>query len=251
MIGTAAGLATCEKIPFAASFAAFVTGRCYDQIRASVAYPKLNVKICGTHSGITVGEDGATHQMTEDISLMRVLPNMTVICPSDDISTQKLTKEISEYEGPVYFRLSRMKTPVIYDESEEFKIGKSKQIGDGTDATIFATGDLVPEAIKAQEVLKEEGIEIRVVDMYSLKPLDREMIIKCAEETKILLSVEDHNIIGGLGSAIAEVLCDEKPKELIRIGINDSFGRSGTPEQLMKYFKVDAEAIVEKIKELL
>lgn len=251
MIGTAAGLATCNKISFAASFSAFATGRCYDQIRASIAYPKLNVKICGTHSGITVGEDGATHQMLEDISLMRTLPNMTVLCPSDDVSTKKLVKEIAEFNGPVYLRLSRMKTPIIYEEKEEFKIGKSKQIGNGKDVTIFATGDVVAEAIKAQEYLKTKGIEVRVVDIYSIKPIDKENILKCAKETNLLISIEDHNRIGGLGSAIAEILCDECPKKLVRMGINDSFGKSGTPEQLMKHFKIDEDAIVEKIQELV
>lgn len=249
MIGTSAGLASCEKIPFAVSFSAFATGRCYDQIRASIAYPKLNVKICGTHSGVTVGEDGATHQMLEDISLMRTLPNMTVLCPSDDVSTRKIVKEISVYEGPVYLRLSRMKTPTIYDEKEDFVIGKSKQIGNGKDITVFATGDVVSEAIKAQKYLRTKGIEIRVVDMYSIKPIDKEMVLKCAKETEKLISIEDHNIIGGLGSAIAEVLCDECPKKLIRMGIKDTFGKSGTAEQLMRHFEIDEDAIVEKVKE--
>ena len=247
MIGTAAGLAASGKIPFAASFASFATGRCYDQIRASVAYPNLNVKICGTHSGITVGEDGATHQMLEDISLMRTLPNMTVICPSDDTSTKKLVNEISKYNGPTYLRLSRAKTPVIYSENEIFEIGKGKQIGEGKDATIFATGDVVTEALKAKEILNGKGIYVRVVDMYSIKPIDKDLILKCAEETKMLVSVEDHNIIGGLGSAIAETLCDEHPTKLIRMGVKDTFGKSGKPEELLKFFKIDAESIVEEV----
>ncbi|MBR3325394.1 MAG: transketolase family protein [Clostridia bacterium] len=248
MIGTAAGLATCGKIPFAATFAAFATGRCYDQIRVSIAYPKLNVKICGTHSGVTVGEDGATHQMIEDISLMRTLPNMTVLSPSDDIQTKQLVKQIAEYKGPVYLRLGRIKTPVIYDEDEKFEIGKSKQFGDGKDATVFATGDVVVEALKAQQLLKEDGIDIRVIDMYSIKPIDREIIIKSAKETKQLLSIEDHNIIGGLGSAIAEVLCDEYPSNLIRLGIKDKFGKSGKPEALLKYYNIDSRAIIEALE---
>lgn len=249
MIGTSAGLATCGKIPFASTFSAFATGRCYDQIRTSIAYPKLNVKICGTHSGITVGEDGATHQMLEDISLMRSLPNMTVISPSDDISTKALVKEIAKYEGPVYMRLSRMNTPVIYKEDEKFEIGKGKQIGNGKDATIFATGDVVAECIKAQEILKNENINVRVVDIYSIKPIDEELILRCANETGILISVEDHNIIGGLGTAIADVLCEQYPKKLIKIGVPDCFGRSGRPSDLMKYFGIDANSIVERIKE--
>lgn len=249
MIGTSAGLATCGKIPFAATFSAFATGRCYDQIRTSIAYPKLNVKICGTHSGITVGEDGATHQMLEDISLMRSLPNMVVISPSDDISTKSLVKEIAKYEGPVYLRLSRMNTPVIYKEDEKFEIGKGRQIGNGKDATIFATGDVVSECIKAQEMLKNDNINIRIVDMYSIKPIDEELILKCANETEMLFSVEDHNIIGGLGTAIADVLCEKYPKKLVKIGIPDCFGKSGRPSDLMKYFNLDAESIVEKVKE--
>lgn len=248
MIGTAAGLATCGKVPFAATFAAFATGRVYDQIRNSIAYPNLNVKIVGTHSGITVGEDGATHQMLEDINLMRGLPNMTVVSPSDDVSTKKLVKEIAKIDGPVYLRVSRMKTPTIYTDDTEFKIGKGIEIGEGTDGTVFATGDILAEVLKAQELLKDDEIDIRVVDMYSIKPIDRELIVKCAKETGILFSVEDHNIIGGLGSAVAEVLCDECPKKLHRIGINDTFGKSGTEKDLLKYYKLDAESIYEFIK---
>jgi transketolase len=248
MIGTAAGLATCGKIPFAATFAAFATGRVYDQIRNSIAYPNLNVKIVGTHSGITVGEDGATHQMLEDINLMRGLPNMTVISPSDDVSTKKLVKEIAKINGPVYLRVSRMKTPTIYTDDTEFKIGKGVEIGEGTDGTIFATGDILSEVLKAQELLKDDDIDIRVVDMYSIKPIDRDLIVKCAKETGILFSVEDHNVIGGLGSAVAEVLCDECPKKLHRIGISDTFGKSGTEKDLLKYYKLDAESIYEFVK---
>jgi transketolase len=248
MIGTAAGLATCGKVPFAATFAAFATGRVYDQIRNSIAYPNLNVKIVGTHSGITVGEDGATHQMLEDINLMRGLPNMTVVSPSDDVSTKKLVKEIAKIDGPVYLRVSRMKTPTIYTDDTEFKIGKGIEIGEGTDGTVFATGDILAEVLKAQELLKDDEIDIRVVDMYSIKPIDRELIVKCAKETGILFSVEDHNVIGGLGSAVAEVLCDECPKKLHRIGINDTFGKSGTEKDLLKYYKLDAESIYEFIK---
>ena len=250
MIGTAAGLSTDGKIPFVSSFASFITGRCYDQIRCSVAYPKLNVKIVGTHSGITVGEDGATHQMLEDISLMRTLPNMTVLCPSDDISCKKLVNKITDFDGPVYMRVSRYKTPIIYDVEDEFEIGKGYQIGEGCDATIFATGDVVSECLEAQDTLKEMGINVRVCDMYSIKPIDENLIVKCAKETKMLISVEDHNIIGGLGSAISEVLTSNYPKKLTRIGINDIFGRSGKAEDLLRYFKLDHESIVEKILEI-
>ena len=241
MISTAAGMATCGKIPYASTFAVFAAGRAYDQIRNSVCYPKLNVKICATHAGITVGEDGATHQMIEDISLMRTLPNMIVISTSDDAQTKWAVKEISKINRPVYLRLSRLATPVIYDENQKFEIGKAVQIGDGTDATIFATGVTVSEAIKAQGILKEKGINVRVIDVHTIKPIDKEMIVKCAKETKKLISIEDHNIIGGLGSAISEVLTDECPTKLIRLGIKDTFGKSGKATELMKYFGITAE----------
>ena len=244
MISTAAGMATCGKIPYASTFAVFAAGRAYDQIRNSVCYPKLNVKICATHAGITVGEDGATHQMIEDISLMRTLPNMTVISTSDDIQTKWAVKEISKINGPVYLRLSRLATPVIYDENQKFEIGKAVQIGEGTDATIFATGVTVSEALKAQEELKIKGIDVRVVDIHTIKPIDRDIIVKCAKETKRLISIEDHNIIGGLGSAISEVLTDEYPVKLTRLGINDTFGKSGKATELMKYFGITDEDLV-------
>ena len=249
MMATAAGLATCGKIPYASSFAVFAAGRAYDQIRNSICYPKLNVKICATHAGITVGEDGATHQMLEDISMMRTLPNMTVISPSDDTQTRWVVEEISKIQGPVYVRLCRLSTPVVYDNTQKFEIGKAIQIGEGTDATIFATGVTVSEAIKAKEQLDAEGINVRVIDMHTIKPIDKDMIIKCAKETKRLISVEDHNIIGGLGSAISEVLTENCPCKLERMGINDCFGKSGKAEELIKYYKIGYEAIIEKVKD--
>ena len=247
MISTAAGMSTCGKIPYASTFAVFAAGRAYDQIRNSVCYPKLNVKICATHAGVTVGEDGATHQMIEDISLMRTLPNMTVLSTSDDVQTKWAVKEISKINGPVYLRLSRLATPIIYGENQKFEIGKAVQIGEGTDATIFATGVTVSEAIKAQEILENKGIKVRVVDIHTVKPIDKDMIIKCAKETKKLISVEDHNVIGGLGSAISEVLTEEYPVKLLRMGINDTFGKSGKATELMQYFGITAENIVEKV----
>lgn len=247
MIGTAAGLASAGKIPFASSFAAFVTGRVYDQIRASIAYPKLNVKICGTHAGITVGEDGATHQMIEDINLMRGLPNMLVMSTSDDIQTKWAVKEISKYKGPVYLRLSRYKVEDIYDEKAKFEIGKAIQIGDGTDASIIATGITVNEAIKAKEELKEKGINVRVIDVHTIKPIDKDMIIKCAKETERIITVEDHNVIGGLGSSVCEVLAENYPKKVTRMGIEDTFGRSGKAEDLIKYYGIDKDSIIEEI----
>ncbi len=247
LMGVAAGLSTFGKIPYASTFAVFAAGRSYEQIRNSIAYPKLNVKICATHAGITVGEDGATHQMLEDLSLMRSLPNMTVLCTSDDVQTRWAVRAISEFEGPVYLRLCRMATPVIYPKNEQFEIGKGVQIGDGTDASIIATGVVVSEAIKAMEELKKQGINVRVIDMHTIKPIDRELIIKCAKETKKIITVEDHSIIGGLGSSVCEVLSDELPTKVIRMGINDVFGRSGNAEELIRYYKIDSTAIVNKV----
>ena len=248
MMSTAAGMSTMEKIPYASTFAVFAAGRAYDQIRNSICYPKLNVKICATHAGITVGEDGATHQMLEDISMMRTLPNMTVISTSDDIQTKWAVKEISKIQGPVYLRLSRLATPVIYDENEKFEIGKGKQFGNGTDATVIATGVTVIEALKAKEELAKEGINIRVVDIHTIKPIDKEIIIKSAKETNKIITIEDHNIIGGLGTAVCEVLSEEYPKKVVRMGIKDEFGTSGKAEELMKYFKITSKDIVEEIK---
>ena len=249
MMGTAAGFATCEKIPFASTFAVFATGRAYDQIRNSICYPNLNVKICATHAGITVGEDGATHQMLEDISLMRSIPNMKVFCPSDDIQTKWLIKEISNINGPCYVRLCRLATPVIYDEKQEFEIGKMVKFGDGTDATIFATGVTVSEALQAKDELKKHGIDVRVIDVCSIKPIYEEMIINCAKQTKRLISVEDHSIIGGIGSAISDVLVSKYPAKLEKMGIMDCFGKSGNANELLKYFKIDKDAIVNKVLE--
>lgn len=248
MMSTAAGMSTMGKIPYASTFAVFAAGRAYDQIRNSICYPKLNVKICATHAGITVGEDGATHQMLEDISMMRTLPNMTVISTSDDTQTKWAVKEISKIQGPVYLRLSRLATPVIYDENEKFEIGKGKQFGNGTDATVIATGVTVIEALKAKEELAKEGIDIRVVDMHTIKPIDKEIIIKSAKETNKIITIEDHNIIGGLGTAVCEVLSEEYPKKVVRMGIKDEFGTSGKAEELMKHFKITSKYIVEEIK---
>ena len=248
MISTAAGLATFGKTVFASSFAMFACGRSYDQIRNSVAHPKLNVKICASHAGITVGEDGATHQMLEDLGMMRGLPNMTVMCTSDDRETKWAVEEISKMDGPVYLRLCRLNTPQIYGEEQAFEIGKGVQIGDGTDATVFATGVVVPEAIKAKEELEKQGINIRVVDIHTIKPIDKELIIKCAKETKKLVSIEDHNIIGGLGSAISEVLTEEYPAKLIRMGMKDRFGKSGPAKELLRYFGLTSEDIIAVVK---
>ena len=246
MMGVASGLASCGKIPYASTFAAFAAGRSYDQIRCSIAYPKLNVKICATHSGVTVGEDGATHQMLEDISLMRTMPNMIVMSVCDDVETKWAVKEISKIEGPVYLRLARLKTENVYEKSQKFEIGKGIQIGSGTDGTVFATGVCVSQALTAQKILEEKGINIRVVDIHTIKPIDRELIVKSAKETKKLISIEDHSIIGGLGSAIAEVLTEEYPAKLTRLGVHDTFGKSGKAEKLMEYFRITAKEIIEQ-----
>lgn len=249
MLSTAAGMSTFGKIPYVSTFAVFAAGRAYDQVRNSICYPKLNVKICATHAGITVGEDGATHQMIEDLGMMRGLPNMTVLSTSDDIQTKWAVEEISKIDGPVYLRLCRLATPVIYEENQKFEIGKAIQSGEGEDATIFATGVTVAESLKAKEELEKEGINIRVVDVHTIKPIDKEMIIKCAKETKKLISVEDHNVIGGLGTAIADVLAESYPTKLIKIGINDTFGKSGKAEELLKYYGLTADNIINLVKE--
>ena len=248
MIGTAAGMATCGKIPFASTFAVFATGRAYDQIRNSVCYPNLNVKICGSHSGITVGEDGATHQMLEDINITKALPNMKVYCPSDDTQTKWIVNKVAKEEGPCYIRTCRLATNVIYDDDSSFDDNKMVVHGDGTDATIFATGVTVAESLKAQEELAKNGINVRVVDCFCLKPIDEETIIKCAKETKRLISVEDHNIIGGLGSIIADCLTAKCPTTLTKMGINDTFGESGKATALMEKYKIDSKAIFEEVK---
>lgn len=250
MMSTAAGMSTFGKIPYVSTFAVFAAGRAYDQIRNSICYPKLNVKICATHAGITVGEDGATHQMLEDLGMMRGLPNMTVLCTSDDTQTKWAVEEISKINGPVYLRLCRLGTPVIYDETQKFEIGKAVQIGEGTDATIFATGVTVAESLKAKEELAKEEINVRVVDVHTIKPIDEETIIKCAKETKKLITVEDHNVIGGLGTAISDVLTQNYPTKLTKIGINDTFGKSGKAEELMEYYGLTAGNIIKKVKEI-
>ena len=251
MMGTATGLSTFGKIPYVSTFAVFAAGRAYDQIRNTIAHTNANVKICATHAGITVGEDGATHQMLEDISMMRTLPNMTVVSPSDDVQTKWAIKEIVNMNGPVYVRLSRLATPVIYDEdfvkenNIKFELGKAIQIGEGTDASIIATGVTVAEALKAQKKLKEKGINVRVIDVHTIKPIDKEMIIKCAKETNKIITIEDHSIIGGLGTTVCEVLAENYPAKVTRIGVNDTFGESGTAEELLKKYNLTSEHLID------
>ena len=248
MITTAAGLSTCGKIPFASSFAIFAAGRAFEQVRNSVAYPKLNVKIAATHAGLTVGEDGATHQAIEDLSLMRSIPNMVVLNPSDAVETKQVIFTAAEYKGPVYIRLGRMSVPVIHDENYKFEIGKGEVLKEGTDVTIIATGIMVSMALEAAEKLKAENINAEVVNMATIKPIDSELIVKEAKKTGKIITAEEHSIIGGLGSAVAEVLVKEYPVKVKMIGVNDVFGHSGTPDSLLQHYGLTADAIVESAK---
>lgn len=247
LMGTAAGLALGGKIPFASTFAVFASGRAYDQIRNTISYGKINVKIGATHAGITVGEDGATHQALEDISMMRGIPNMTVLYPCDDYQTRWMIEEAIKLNGPVYVRLTRASTEDIYKIGTEFEIGKGVQHGNGTDATIIASGVTVGEALVAQRDLIAKGMDVRVIDIHTIKPIDREIILKSARETKRIITVEDHSVIGGLGSAVCEVLCDEYPTKVTRMGIKDEFGQSGKWKELLSYYKIDSEAIVNEV----
>ncbi len=248
MIGTAAGLAVSGKIPFASTFAIFAAGRAFEQIRNSVAYPKLNVKIAATHAGITVGEDGGTHQSVEDISLMRSIPNMVVLNPADAIEAKAAIFAAAEYYGPVYIRLGRAATPAIHDENYKFKLGKGEVLRDGKDVAIIATGLMVAKALEAAEQLKQEGINATVVNIHTIKPLDKDLIVNVAKETGKVVTVEEHSVIGGLGSAVCEVLSQELPTKTKLIGLNDTFGQSGTPNDLLKYYKLTVENIVETVK---
>ena len=250
MMGIAAGLSTCGKVPFASTFAMFAAGRAFEQVRNSIGYPHLNVKIGATHAGISVGEDGASHQCNEDIALMRTIPGMTIINPSDDIEAKAAVKAAYEIVGPVYMRFGRLAVPVINDNSDyKFEVGKGVLLKDGTDITIFATGLEVNESLKAAEMLEADGISARVINIHTIKPIDEEIIIKAAKETKKLFTVEEHSIIGGLGSAVAEVVTEKAPAPLYRIGVRDTFGESGPAVELLHKYKLDAEGIYEQIKD--
>jgi len=251
MMGTAAGLATCGKIPYCSTFAVFATGRCYDQVRQSIAYPKLNVKIAASHAGITVGEDGASHQTTEDIGLMRVMPNMTILVPADGQETEKCVRAALTCQGPVYIRLGRVKVPPVYEKDYSFQIGKAFTLKEGESATIIACGIMVAKAIAAAKVLEREGMTVGVVNMPTIKPIDEETIIRIAKKTKAVVTAEEHSIIGGLGSAVAEVLGEKMPVPLSRIGIKDSFGESGKPDELLKKYGLTVEDIVQRVKEVV
>ncbi|MBQ7668290.1 MAG: transketolase family protein [Clostridia bacterium] len=251
MIGTAAGLATCGKTVFASSFAIFAVGRAFEQIRNSVAYPNLNVKVAATHSGISVGEDGATHQAIEDIALMRAVPNIKIIVPCDQYETKWAVKTAIETDGPFYIRLGRCDVPDVYSETESFTFGKGKTLVEGNDITIVATGMMVSRAVDAANALKNEGISARVIDMHTIKPIDEDILVKAATETKKIFTVEEHNILGGLGGAACEVVAEKCPTKVIRIGVNDEFGQSGKAEELLKLYGLDVDGIVGKVKENL
>lgn len=252
MMGVAAGLSTCGKIPYVSTFAMFAAGRAFEQIRNSICYPKLNVKVCATHAGLTVGEDGASHQSVEDLALMRSIPNMTVICPSDAVETEAAIKAIAEYDGPCYVRLGRAAVNVINDnEAYEFKIGKGVTLSEGNDVTIVATGIMVDVALAAKELLAQEGINARIINIHTLKPIDTELLEKAAKETKAIVTVEEHNIIGGLGSAVSEAVCETCPVPVIKVGVRDVFGESGLPNQLLEKYGLTAEKVAESAKKAI
>jgi transketolase len=251
MIGTAAGLALSGKTPFACTFGVFAAGRAWDQIRVSVAYMKLNVKIVGTHGGISVGEDGPTHQAIEEIALMRVLPNMTVIVPCDALESKKAAIASASYKGPVYLRLGRNKIPTVTSENQRFEIGKGDTLREGKDLTIIACGCEVYESLIAHDLLKKEGISARIVNMHTIKPLDRDIIVKAAKETGAIVTAEEHSIMGGLGSAVSEVLTRECPVPQEFIGVKDRFGESGPPAELFKVFELTSEDIVKAAKKAI
>ena len=251
MIDVAAGLSTMGLVPFASTFAMFAAGRAYEQVRNTVGYPHLNVKIGATHGGISVGEDGASHQCCEDFALMRAIPGMTVMCPADDVEARKMVKAAYEMEGPVYMRFGRAATPVFHDEDYEFAIGKGEVVAEGTGAAVIATGITVPEAIAAAKSLAEEGISLRVINMATIKPLDEELVIRAARDCGRVVTVEEHSIIGGLGEAVCGVLAEHCPVPVKRIGVNDEFGHSGPAAALMADFRLDAAGIAAQIKEFL
>lgn len=252
LMGVAAGLATTGKIPFASTFAMFATGRAYEIIRNSIGYPKLNVKVAATHAGLTVGEDGASHQAIEDISLMRSMPNMVVVNPADGVEAKAAILSAAEYVGPMYIRLGRSKVPTIFDESSyKFELGKGIVLSEGSDVSIVATGNMVSKALEAREELSKEGIEARVINIHTIKPIDRELIVKAAKETGAIVTAEEHSVIGGLGSAVAEVLSEECPVMMRRIGVQDSYGESGDGNELMEKYGLTSAKIAEAAKELI
>lgn len=251
LMGVAAGLATAGKIPFVSTFAMFAAGRAYEQIRNSICYPKLNVKVAATHAGLTVGEDGASHQAIEDISLMRTIPNMSVIVPADAEETRQAIAFAAEYKGPVYIRLGRMAVPDLYEEGYTFTFGKGVQLAEGKDVTLIATGVMVAPAKAAAEELKKDGIQARVLNIHTIKPIDKEAVIQAARETGAIVTCEEHSVIGGLGSAVAEVLVENQPVPMERVGVMDTFGESGTPDALLQKYRLTAADIAVAAKKAI
>lgn len=250
MVGVAAGLSTMGLVPFVSTFAMFAAGRAFEQVRNTIGYPHLNVKICATHGGISVGADGASHQCCEDFALMRSIPGMTVMCPSDDVEARQMIKAAYEFEGPVYLRLGRSPVPVYHEESYKFRIGKGELLHEGTDVAIIATGILVPEAVEAAELLEKEGIKARVINMPTIKPLDEEMVLAAAKECGAIVTVEEHNVIGGLGEAVCGLLAEKQPTLVKRLGTNDQFGHSGDAGELLEQFGLTAKNIAKAAKSL-
>ena len=249
LMGTAAGFATCGKVAFASTFAMFAAGRAFEQIRNTIAYPKLNVKIAPTHAGISVGEDGGSHQSVEDISLMRSIPGMVVLSPADAVETKKMIFAAAEYNGPVYIRMGRLDVDVLFDDNYDFQIGVANTLTEGNDVTIAATGVMVAEALKAAEILAKDGISVRVINVGTIKPLDGETILKAAKETKFIVTAEEHSVIGGLGSAISEFLGEVHPTKIKKLGIYDKFGQSGKGQELLEKYELTAAKLVEIVKE--
>ena len=250
LMGTAAGFATCGKIPFASTFAMFAAGRAFEQIRNTIAYPKLNVKIAPTHAGISVGEDGGSHESIEDIALMRSIPGMIVLSPADAVETKKMIFAAAEYEGPVYIRMGRLDVETIFDEENyDFQIGIANTVREGNDVTIAATGLMTYEAIKAADILAQEGISVRVINVGTIKPLDGETILKAAQETKFIITAEEHSVIGGLGSAVSEFLSEVYPAKVKKLGIYDKFGQSGKANELLEKYELTAAKLVSMVKE--
>ena len=249
MMGVAAGLAASGNIVFASSFAMFATGRAYEQIRNSIGYPRLNVKICASHAGITVGEDGASHQTFEDISLMRGIPNMIVVCPADGVEASKAIRAVAAYDGPCYVRLGRSAVETVYDEDMDFQIGKGNVLRAGEKVAIIACGIMVEQALAAYDMLKEKGYEPTVVDMHTIKPIDEELLVSLAENHDLFVTCEEHSVIGGLGSAVAEVLGKKAPRKIAMVGMQDTFGESGKPAQLLEKYGMTAKDIVKAVEE--
>ena len=247
MIGTAAGIATTGKIPFASTFAHFAAGRAFDQIRNSVTYPKLNVKICPTHAGVSLGEDGGSHQSVEDMALMRAIPGMVVLSPADAVETEKMVFAVAEYEGPVYVRLGRLNIPVLFDENYKFEIGKAATLREGNDVAILATGLMVSEALEAAKLLEEKGVKARVVNVSTIKPLDTETVLKAAKECKFIVTSEEHSVIGGLGSAVSEYLSEVHPAKVVKHGIQDVFGQSADGETMLTNYGLRAKDVAETV----